>query len=355
MNNLPIHITKTTQSKIESTDFNNLVFGKAISDHMFVADFEQGKWGNFRIEPYAPLHLNPANAALHYGQSIFEGMKAYKNEAGEVLIFRPDANQKRLNESAKRMCIPEVPEEVFMEGLKTLLSIDKDWIPNKAGYSLYIRPFIFATDDYLGIRPSEKYKFIIFTCPVGQYYSKPVSVKVEQKYTRAAEGGTGAAKAAGNYAGSLYPALSAQKEGYDQLLWTDGKKHENIEESGTMNVMFVVNDTIITAPTNTGTILKGITRDSVLTLAKEMGYVVEERFMSVKELEDSLEKGTLQEAFGTGTAATIAHIAKIHVNGKDYSLEEAPSYAFSKQVLKKLDDIKYGRVQDNHGWILKVK
>ena len=354
MNTLPIQITKTTQSRIPNTDFDNLVFGKTISDHMFVADFEGGNWGNFRIEPYAPLHLNPANASLHYGQSIFEGMKAYKNESGEVLIFRPDANQKRLNESARRMCIPEVPKDVFMEGLKTLISIDKDWIPNKPGFSLYIRPFVFATDDFLGIRPSEKYKFIIFTCPVGHYYSKPVAVKVEQTFTRAAEGGTGAAKAAGNYAASLYPALLAQKEGYDQLLWTDGKNHENIEESGTMNVMFVVNDTIITAPTNTGTILKGITRESVLTLAKEMGYVVEERFMTVTELQDSLEKGTLQEAFGTGTAATIAHIAKINVNGKDYSLEEAPSYAFSKQVLKKLDDIKYGRVQDNRGWILKI-
>ncbi|MCH7402082.1 branched-chain amino acid aminotransferase [Belliella kenyensis] len=351
---LTIDINKTSKSKIASTNFDDLKFGQTISDHMFVAEFENGNWGNFRIEPYAPLQLNPANATLHYGQSVFEGMKAYKNADGEVLIFRADANQQRLNESARRMCIPEVPEEIFMEGLKTLIQVDADWIPNKPGYSLYIRPFVFATDDYLGIRPSEKYKFIIFTCPVGNYYAKPVSVKVETKYTRAAEGGTGSAKAAGNYAGSLYPALLAQKEGFDQLLWTDGKSHQHIEESGTMNVMFMINDTLITAPTTTGTILKGITRDSVLTLAKEMGVKVEERFLRVTELEDALVSGSLKEAFGTGTAATIAHIAKIHVNGNDYELPEKDQSAFSNQVLDKLDQIKYGKTEDNHGWIIKL-
>lgn len=351
---LQISISKTKQSRLPETDFENLVFGKSISDHMFVADYKNGEWTDPRIEPFAPLMLSPANSTLHYGQAIFEGMKAYKNEAGEILLFRAEANQKRLNESAVRMCIPEVPEEIFMEGLMTLLDLDRDWIPNKPGYSLYIRPFIFATDNYLGVRPSETYKFMIFTCPVGHYYSKPVSVKVEQHYTRAAEGGTGFAKAAGNYAGSLYPALLAQKQGYDQLLWTDAKTHENIEESGTMNVMFMINDTLITAPTHTGTILKGITRDSVLKLAREMGYVVEERFLKVAELEAGLKNGSLQEAFGTGTAATIAHIAKIHINGKDYELPEKPADAFSNQVLKKLDDLKYGRVADSRGWIVKV-
>ncbi|WP_304517687.1 branched-chain amino acid aminotransferase [Cecembia rubra] len=351
---LQINISKTKQSRLPETDFDNLVFGKSISDHMFVADYKNGEWSDLRIEPYAPLMLNPANSTLHYGQSIFEGMKAYKNEAGEILIFRADANQKRLNESAVRMCIPELPEEIFMEGLMTLLDLDREWIPNKPGYSLYIRPFIFATDDYLGVKPSETYKFMIFTCPVGHYYSKPVSVKVEQHYTRAAEGGTGFAKAAGNYAGSLYPALLAQKQGYDQLLWTDAKTHEHIEESGTMNVMFMINDTLITAPTHTGTILKGVTRDSVLKLAREMGFVVEERFLKVSELEAALKNGSLQEAFGTGTAATIAHIAKINVNGNDYELPKKPEYAFSNLVLKKLDDIKYGRIPDSRGWIVKV-
>lgn len=351
---LQISISKTKKSRLPEIDFENLVFGQSISDHMFVADYKNGEWTDLRITSFAPLLLSPANASLHYGQAIFEGMKAYKNEAGEILLFRAEANQKRLNESAIRMCIPEVPEEIFMEGLMTLLDLDRDWIPNRPGYSLYIRPFIFATDNYLGVRPSQTYKFMIFTCPVGNYYSKPVSVKVEQHYTRAALGGTGYAKAAGNYAGSLYPALLAQKQGYDQLLWTDAKTHENIEESGTMNVMFMINDTLITAPTHTGTILKGITRDSVLQLAREMGYVVEERFLKVSELEAALSKGSLQEAFGTGTAATIAYISKIHVNGMDYELPEKPDYAFSNQVLKKLDDIKYGRVVDNRGWILKV-
>jgi branched-chain amino acid aminotransferase len=321
---------------------------------MFIADYENGAWSNFRIEPYAALQLNPANAALHYGQSVFEGMKAYKNDAGETLLFRVDANQKRLNESAKRMCIPEVPENIFMEGLFQLLHLDRAWIPNRPGYSLYIRPFVFATDDYLGIKPSEKYKFMIFTCPVGNYYSKPVSVKVECNYTRAAEGGTGFAKAAGNYAASLYPALLAQKEGYDQLLWTDGKSHQYIEESGTMNIMFMINNTLITAPTSTGTILKGITRDSVLTLAKEMGIEVEERFLRVAELEDALRSKTIKEAFGTGTAATIAHVSKIHINGKDYELPQKDEKSFSNRVLKKLDDIKYGKVEDVHNWIIKL-
>ncbi|WP_194777574.1 branched-chain amino acid aminotransferase [Pararhodonellum marinum] len=351
---LEIKIKKTATSKLPQTDFDNLVFGQTISDHMFIADYKDGRWDNFRIEPYAPLSLNPANATLHYGQSVFEGMKAYKNEQGEILIFRADANQKRLNESAKRLCIPEVPEDLFMEGLLTLLETDSNWIPSKPGYSLYIRPFIFATDDYLGIRPSATYKFMIFTCPVGHYYAKPVKVKVETHYTRAAEGGTGFAKAAGNYAGSLYPALLAQKEGYDQLLWTDGKSHKNIEESGTMNVMFVIDGKLITAPVSTGTILKGITRDSVLTLARSWGLPVEERFLSIEELQSALENGKLQEAFGTGTAATIAHIALINLNGKDYTLPQKSDSAFSWKVLETLDAIKYGRTEDPFGWIIKV-
>lgn len=350
---IEIQVDKILHSKLGETDFNNLAFGQIMSDHMFTADYVGGEWTDLKIAPYAPLALNPANATLHYGQSVFEGMKAYKNEKGEVLLFRADANQKRLNESAKRMCIPEVPEQIFMEGLNKLLEIDRDWIPSAPGCSLYIRPFIFATDDYLGIRPSARYKFMIFTCPVGHYYAKPVTVKVEAYYSRAIEGGTGFAKAAGNYAGSLYPALLAQKQGYDQLLWTDGKTHQFIEESGTMNVMFIINNKLITAPTTTGTILKGITRDSVLTLAREMGVEVEERFLSVVELREALENNSLQEAFGTGTAATIAHISLINVEGQDYRLPEVPAVAFSKKVLDTLEKIKYGRIDDDHGWIIK--
>jgi branched-chain amino acid aminotransferase len=350
---LAIPVTKVQKSKLAETDFSNLVFGKTISDHMFVADYKNGEWTDLRIVPYGPLQLNPSNAALHYGQSIFEGLKAYKNEAGEALIFRADANWRRMNESAVRMCMPEIPEEVFMEGLSQLIDLDRDWIPTAKGSSLYIRPYMFATDDYIGVKPSDTYKFIIFTCPVGNYYSKPVSVKVETKYTRAVQGGTGSAKTAGNYAASLYPALLAQKAGYDQLLWTDGKTHQFIEESGTMNVMFKIQGKIITAPVHSDTILKGITRDSVLKLAKDWGEEVEERFLSVSELKSALEDGSIEEAFGTGTAATIAHIRLIHIDGKDYELPEKPADAFSHRVLAELDGIKYGTKEDPHGWVMK--
>ena len=349
-----ISITKSSHSKLSETDFSSLVFGKSISDHMFVADYQNGAWGDLRIVPYGPMEIYPGNATLHYGQAIFEGMKAYKNGKGEVLVFRAEANAKRLNESATRMCMPTLPENIFIEALRQLLGVDKDWVPQEKGSSLYIRPFMFAMDNYLGVKPSESYRFMIFTSPVGAYYSKPVSVKVETNYTRATEGGTGEAKAAGNYAASLYPAQLAQKEGYDQLLWTDGKTHSQIEESGTMNVMFKIKGTLITAPTGKGTILKGITRDSVIQLAKDWGHKLEERFLTVAELQESLENGTMEEAFGVGTAATIAFIHKIHVNGKDYLLPEPAADAFSKNVLKTLDGIKYGELQDPHQWMLSI-
>jgi branched-chain amino acid aminotransferase len=351
---IAIPVQKISKSRLPETDFSNLVFGKTISDHMFTADFKDGEWTDLQILPYAPLDIHPANAALHYGQSIFEGMKAYKNEKGEILVFRGDANAHRMNESAVRMCMPEIPEEIFMGGLLQLLDLDRNWVPTGKGSSLYIRPFMFATDNYIGVKPSETYKFIIFTCPVGAYYSKPVNVKVETHWTRATEGGTGAAKTAGNYAASLFPALQAQREGYDQLLWTDGKSHSKIEESGTMNVMFDLNGTLITAPPHTATILKGITRDSVIQLAKDWGMPLEERFLTVSELEEALKNGTLREAFGTGTAATIAHIAKIQINGKDYFLPEKSVDAFSIKVLQELDGIKYGELADSRGWIVKI-
>ncbi len=351
---LDFPVSKTAHSKLAETDFSNLVFGKTVSDHMFVADYKNGEWSDLRIEPYAPLALSPANATLHYGQSIFEGMKAYKNEAGEVIVFRGDANWKRLNESADRMCMPQLPQEVFMDGLTALLDLDRAWVPTTKGASLYVRPFMFATDDYIGVKPSETFKFIIFTCPVGNYYSKPVSVKVETKFTRAVAGGTGAAKTSGNYAASLYPALLAQKAGYDQLLWTDGKSHTTIEESGTMNVMFKIDGQIITAPTNTGTILKGITRDSVIQLAKDWDEPLVERFLTVSELETALKEGTLEEAFGTGTAATIAHIERININGVDYILPQKDADSFSYRVLAELDGIKYGEIEDSHDWVIKI-
>ena len=353
LDTLNIDIRKTAKSRINEIDFANIPFGKVYADHMFVADYDGKQWKDFRIEPYAPLQLSPANTTLHYGQSIFEGMKAYKNKAGDVLIFRPKENFKRLNRSAERMCIPQLPEEVFMNGLSELLKLDKAWVPGNPNTSLYIRPFIFGADDYIGIRPSDTYKFMIFTCPVGSYYSAPVKVKIETEYSRAAPGGTGAAKAAGNYAGSLYPAMLAHQQGYQQLLWTDARSHQFIEESGTMNVMFVIDDTLVTSPAG-DTILAGITRDSVLTLARDWGYKVEERKVGVKEVIEAAESGRLKEAFGTGTAATIAHIEAIGYEGRDYKLPPVESQGFSHKVLKALDEIKTGQAKDKWNWVYKL-
>jgi branched-chain amino acid aminotransferase len=350
---MEIAIKKVAQSRIREIDFNNIPFGKVYSDHMFVADYKGKEWKNFQIVPYEYMTISPASPAIHYGQSIFEGMKAYKNQQGEALTFRPLDNYKRLNLSGHRLCMPHLPEEVFMEGLSALLNLDKDWIPSALGTSLYVRPFIFAADEYIGIRPSDDFKFMIITCPVGAYYSAPVKVKIETHYSRAMEGGTGGVKAAGNYAGALYPAKLAQDKGYHQLIWTDAKTHTYIEESGTMNVMFIIDDTLITAPVG-DTILPGITRDSVLTLAREWGLQVEERKLAVTELIDAITTGRLKEAFGTGTAATIAHIELIGYEGVDYTLPEVSGREFSNKVLTTLDDIRLGKVADTYNWVYKI-
>ncbi len=341
------------ESRVSQVDFDNIPFGKVYADHMFISDFQDGEWREFRIVPYRGLQLSPATATIHYGQSVFEGMKAYKDQQGAALLFRPLDNHKRLNVSAIRMCIPEIPEEIFMAGLTDLIRIDKAWIPNNPRTSLYVRPFIFATDEYIGIRPSDTYKFMIFTCPVGAYYSRAVKVKIETRYSRAFEGGTGFAKAAGNYAGSLYPAKLAQEKGFDQLLWTDGKTHKYIEESGTMNVMFRIGDRLVTAPTS-DTILQGITRDSVLTLAREWGLTVEERKVEVLEIISAIKDKTLKEAFGTGTAATIAHISTIGFDDVDYELDDSAQWEFSNRVLQKLEGIRRGEEADKYGWVFHV-
>ncbi|MFP4089927.1 MAG: branched-chain amino acid aminotransferase [Cyclobacteriaceae bacterium] len=350
---LDIAIHKTEQSRISQVDFDNISFGKEYSDHMFVADFKNGQWSDLRIVPFGHLKISPANAALHYGQSIFEGMKAYRNAEGRPLIFRPEMNARRFNRSAVRMCMPEIPEEIFIGGLAKLVDLDKDWIPSKPGTSLYLRPFMFAADEYIGVRPSQTYKFMIFTCPVGGYYSKPVRVKVETKFVRAAEGGTGAAKTAGNYAASLYPAQLAVKEGYDQLIWTDAKTHTFIEEAGTMNFMFVIDGKLVTPPTS-GSILEGVTRHSILELASDWGMVVEERPVKVQEVIEAIKSGRLQEAFGAGTAATVAHIEAIGHEGTDYELPPIESREFSNKVLKEMEALKRGEIEDRFGWIYKV-
>lgn len=349
-----IKITKVEESRIASVDFDNLPFGKHFSDHMFEMNYEDGKWQTPEIVPFANLSLHPATSAIHYGQSIFEGLKAQKNKDGEVLVFRPDMNAKRFNESAIRMAMQPVPEEIFLEGLKTLLDLDRDWVSDKEGQSLYIRPFMFATDDYVGIRPSEKYKFLIITSPVGAYYSEPVPVKIETYYTRAAEGGVGRAKVAGNYASSLYPAQLAMKEGYRQLVWTDAKTHTYIEEAGTMNIVFVINDVVITPAEDEDTILKGITKRSVVQIAKDWGYKVEERKVTVAEIIQALKDGTLQDAFGAGTAATIAHISLIGHEGVNYELPSIESRTLSNKIKDYITDYKKGREEDKYNWIMRV-
>lgn len=345
-----IAIQRVTDSRVPYFDFSDIPFGKYYTDHMFVADFRGGQWKNLRIMPFGNISVSPATPTLHYAHSIFEGLKAYRSEAGEALVFRPLENLKRLNRSAGRMCMASVPEDLYVESLRELVNIDREWIPKAPGASLYIRPFVFSADEFIGIRPSVDFTYMIILSPVGMYYAAPVKVKIETHYTRAVEGGTGYAKTGGNYAGSIYPALLAQKEGYQQLLWTDGKKHEYIEESGTMNVMFVIRDTLVT-PMLTDSILPGITRDSVLTLAKHWDMKVEERKVSVREVVDALQSGEMTEAFGVGTAATIAHIEAIGFEGKDYKLPPVSERAYANRFYDELEGIKRGTKADPFNWM----
>ncbi len=353
MDTLEIQVEKTVKSRISEVNFDKLPFGKVFSDHMFVMDYKEGQWINQKIKPYEKLQISPANSTLHYGQTIFEGLKAYRGEQDEVLMFRPDANLRRLNRSAERLCMPQIPEELFMEALKQLVSIDRDWVPGNPGQTLYIRPFMYATDEFIGIRPSDTYRFVIFTCPVDGYYSKPVKVFIEEEYARAGQGGLGYAKTAANYAASLYPAKRAQERGFDQLIWTNSGSHEFIEESGTMNVMFRIGDTLIT-PRTSDSILESITRLSVVEVARSWGYHVEERQVRVSEVIDAIKNGTLKEAFGLGTAATVAHIESIGFRDEIYQLPPIESREFSNKVSDYLNSYKRGNEEDRFGWITKL-
>lgn len=346
-------IQLTKNSRLPQVNWENLPFGRLFSDHMFCMDFNDGSWSDPKIIPYGDIKLSPASSALHYGQSCFEGMKAHRNIKGEVVLFRPYENAKRFNSSNTRMCIPEINENIFVKSILELIAIDKKWVPENLEHSLYIRPFIFATDPYIGIKPSDSYRFMIFTCPVGSYYTDPVPVKVETHYSRAVQGGTGFAKAAGNYAAALYPAMLAAKEGYRQLIWTDANEHKYIEEAGTMNVMFVINDILIT-PFTGDTILNGITRKSVVEIAKDWGVEVQERKIEVNEIFEALKNGTLTEAFGAGTAATIAPISSIAINGDNYKIPESKDHHFHSKVLKYLSEYKMGKHPDKFNWIVKV-
>jgi branched-chain amino acid aminotransferase len=348
-----IKIQKTPNSKLDKIDFENLKFGQTFSDHMFVMDYIDGKWQQPEIMPFQNMTMSPASLVIHYGQSIFEGLKAFKNEEGRFGLFRPDLNIKRMNKSAIRMCMPEIPENIFMEGLSELVRVDNEWIPKGEYSSLYLRPVLFAIDDYIGVKASKNYRFMILAAPVNAYYNKPVRVKIEREFTRAAKGGTGYAKTAGNYAGSLYPAKLANDKGFDQLLWTDAKEHAYIEESGTMNVMFVIDGKLIT-PELSETILDGVTRRSALQLAKDWGVEVEERRVSVEELQETLKNETLEEAFGCGTAATIAHIEVIADRDEIYELPKVENRKLSNRLMKHFVDLKKFRIDDPHGWMIEL-
>lgn len=342
-------IQPISQSRIAQVDMANLKFGSVFSDHQFRMDFEGGEWKTGVIEPFGDMRMSPAAMSLHYGQAIFEGMKAFRQADGGIALFRPEANIARLNVSADRMCMPAVDEEVFFEALKELIRMDRGWVPDGDGASLYIRPFMFSTEVHVGVKPSDEYRFMIFTCPVGPYYKGSVKVKVETEYTRAAPGGTGFAKAAGNYAAALKPTELAKAQGYQQILWTDAVEHKYIEESGTMNAVFVLNGKLV-SPALGDTVLNGVTRNSILTLARHFGMEVEERRVAVAELKAAAESGALTEAFGVGTAATMTPIEAIGFQGGDVALPVVSTWTVMPKLAKALDDIRRGRAEDPFGW-----
>ena len=341
-------IERVSSSKLKGVDFDNLNFGEVFTDHMYVCDFIDGTWVDPRIIPYQPLQMDPSSSVFHYGQDVFEGMKAYKDEKGDVFLFRPEDNQARINKSSKRLAIPEFPKEYFMQGLIELLALDADWIQAGKGNSLYIRPFVFANQPGVSASASNRYKFMIICAPVKAYYSGEVNVLVSEKFSRAASGGVGYAKAAGNYAASFYPTQLALKEGYQQIIWTDANTHEFLEESGTMNVFFRINDTLITAPT-TDTILDGITRKSVLQIAKDSGITIEERPVRVDEIISAHQNGSLKEVFGAGTAVVISPINGIGFKGKNHRIEPIEN-SYAETIKEKIMNIQYNISEDPYGW-----
>lgn len=344
----------TTQSRLDKINFSELKFGAVFSDHMLVAECEDSKWKNPKIVPYGDISMSPAASVFHYGQAIFEGLKAHRNVNGEVILFRAEENFKRMNLSAERMCMPQIPKQIFIDGIIELIRCDLGWVPDGEGQSLYIRPFLIADQAFLGVRPSNTYKFMVITSPTASYYSGAVKVKVEEKFTRACEGGIGSAKAAGNYAASLYPAKIANAEGYHQLVWTDAKEHKFIEESGTMNIMFNIDGKLITPSTDKDSILRGITRKSVIQVARDWGYTVEERAVTVEEVIEAIKANKLREAFGIGTAATIAPFSSIGFRGDDFELSDFSNWEFSTKVKQYLEDYKRGNEEDKYGWLDKV-
>jgi branched-chain amino acid aminotransferase len=350
---MDMSITKAESSKLQDLNLDNLPFGRYFSDHMLEADYENGEWKNIEIKPYQPLLLSPSLAALHYGQAIFEGIKAYKDQNGNAFIFRPQDNYRRFNISAERMQMPTVPEELFMEGMRKLIELDKNWIPSRPDHSLYIRPFMFSSDELIGVRPSDNYKFMIILSPTGPYYAAPMRIYVEERYSRAAPGGVGFAKAAGNYGAAMLATAEAKRKGYDQVLWMDANEHKYVQEIGTMNVFFVIGKKAITPDLEQETILEGVTRQSAITLLKEMGYTIEERPISIDEIIGAYKDGSLKEVFGTGTAATVTMIRELRY--KDFVMEfDTETWKACPTVKTWLTDIREGRREDKYGWMWKV-
>lgn len=347
-----ISIKKIEKSKVDSIDFNNIPLGTSFTDHMFICDYKDGEWQNPRIEPLALIPTHPAAMALHYGQAIFEGMKANVDEDGTPMLFRADKNAARLNFSADRMGMPNVPEELFVEGLKQLVAMDKAWIPPQDGSALYLRPFMYADEAFIGMRAATSYKFIIMASPAGPFFSKRIKLWAEKKFVRAVDGGTGEAKAAGNYAAAIRPTELAKAKGYDQVLWLDAVEHEYIQEVGTMNIFFKIDGKFIT-PRRDGAILDGITRMSVIDILKDKGFEVIERPITLTEIREASEKGLLEEAFGTGTAVGIAYIQSIGTeNGDIHVSDESP---VGLEVNDTLNAIKTGKIEDKFNWMIKVE
>jgi branched-chain amino acid aminotransferase len=345
-----VPVSRVYQTRLGEVDWDDLAMGRYVTDHMLVCDYIEGKWQQAQIVPYGPFSLLPTSLVFHYGQTIFEGMKAFRTADGRVQIFRPEKHYERLVRTADRLCMPVVAPELFREGLRRLVELERGWVPSQDGGALYLRPFQIATDTRLAVKVSDSYRFAVVCSPTGSYFSRPVRVKVERNFVRAARGGTGYAKCGGNYGGALYPTELAKAEGYDQVLWTDGREHEYIEESGMMNVFFVIGDVLVTPPPG-DSILDGVTRDSLLVLARDAGMRVEERLVSVKELEEGLQRGLVKEAFGAGTAAVVSPIREIGIDGRDYALAVTGEEGSHAHTLKQaLDGIRYGRSADVHEW-----
>lgn len=348
----PIDIKEIKSSKIHEVDFENLSFGNVFTDYMLSCDYVNGAWQKPVIAPYGPITISPAARVFHYGQAIFEGMKAYRDEQDDIWLFRPEENFLRFNKSSVRLAIPEVPREVFMNGLLALLRLDKQWVPKGYGNSLYIRPFVFADQVGVSAAPSSNYKFIILLCPVKAYYTGEVKVLVAEKYSRAANGGVGAAKAAGNYGAQFYPTNLAKERGFQQIIWTDDCSHEFLEEAGTMNVFFRINDTLITAPTS-DRILDGVTRKSIIALAEREGVPMEVRKITVSELIEAAKNKTLKEIFGAGTAAVISPVSGFGYQDESFDLPEIKD-SYAKRMKKSLLDIQYNIAEDPFQWRMKV-